>query len=570
MRADVNGSIAVRGARGGARVWAFALLALVAVAAVVAYAVARRNSASDSQQRGGATQGSTRTVTLKSGDDLQRALEDARPGDTLVLQAGAVFVGPVTLPRKSGAEFIEVRSSALDRLPPDGARVSPSDAASMPKIVSPGRGDAALRTAAGAHHYRFVGVEFSTKDEAALAYELLKLGADDRTQDSLDKVPHHLVFDRCYIHAFPAQSLKRGVALNSAETSIVNSYVAGFKVAGQEAQAVAGWNGPGPFHVVNNYIEAAGENFMVGGAEPTLPNLVPTDIEVRRNHFAKDPAWFPKHPSYAGAHWAVKNLFELKNARRVVVDGNLFEYNWTDAQAGYSILLTPRPNDSGDAAVIEDVQFTNNIVRHVAAGLYVMGQDDLSRNSNAKLLRRVTISNNLFDDVSGRRWDGDGVFIKIGRSATNVTIDHNTVLHAGNITKTWGEPNSGFVFTNNLLAHNEYGFMGDGQSPGLRTIETYFPGASFRANVIAGAEARLYPPGNFFPPTLDAVGFADAAAGNYRLQPASPFRGRATDGKDIGCDFAALEAAQTGAAPRPPAPARTPASTRPRTVSSPR
>ena len=577
MRASVNGVVAVSDARGRARAWAVVSVALAAVAAVVfaGYAVARRDSASDGGQRMGA-QGAPRTLTLKSGDDLQRALEEARPGDTLVLQAGAVFVGPFTLPRKQGAEFVEVRSSALDRLPHEGARVSPSDAAAMPKIVSPGRGEQALRTAPGAHHFRFVGVEFSTKDESALAYELIKLGADDRTQDSIDKVPHHLVLDRCYVHAFPAQSLKRGIALNSAETSVINSYVAGFKVVGQEAQAVAGWNGPGPFHVVNNYIEAAGENLMFGGAGPTLAGLVPADIEIRRNHFAKDPAWFPKGRDFAGTHWAVKNLFELKNARRVTVDGNLFEYNWTDAQAGYSIVFTPRPNDSGPAAVVEDVSFTNNIVRHVAAGLHIAGQDDLAQNPNARLLRRVRVANNLFDDVSGARWDGDGAFLKIGRSADEVTLDHNTVIHTGNITKAWGEPNAGFVFTNNLLSQNEYGVMGDGQSPGLRTIEAYFPGAVFRANVIAGAEARLYPPGNFFPARLADARFTDDAAGDFRLLAASPFRGRATDGKDVGCDFAALEAALKGSlASTAPAQTATPASTptstpgaaRPRTVS---
>jgi hypothetical protein len=29
----------------------------------------------------------------------------------------------------------------------------------------------------------------------------------------------------------------------------------------------------------------------------------------------------------------------------------------------------------------------------------------------------------------------------------------------------------------------------------------------------------------------------DRAGGDYRLAPDSPFRRRATDGKDIGCDF---------------------------------
>jgi hypothetical protein len=551
-------SIAVEHNGGKIRLWPAALLAVVLATGLLGYAVARRHAASDTQG-GGVVAGAnaSRTVTLKAGDDLQRALEAARPGDTLVLAAGATFVGPFTLPRKGGDEFVNVESSVLARLPSADQRVSPSDAALMPKIVSPGRGEPALRTVAGAHHFRFVGVEFATKDEGAQANELLKLGDDDRAQDALDKVPHHLVFDRCYVHAFPAQSLKRGVALNSAETSILNSYVAGFKVVGQEAQAVAGWNGPGPFHLVNNYLEAAGENVMFGGATPTIPGLTPADIEVRRNHLAKNPAWFPQHASYAGAHWAVKNLFELKNARRVVIDGNLFEYNWTDAQSGYAILFTPRTS-GGTTAVIEDVQFTNNVVRHVAAVFQITGQDDLAQRPKEHLLRRVRIANNLFDDVDGERWSGDGAFLKIGQSADYVTLDHNTVIHTGNITKAYGDPSLNFVFTNNLMAHNAYGVMGDGQAPGLKTIEAFFPGGVFRGNLFAGGETRLYPPGNFYPPTLAAALLADPSAGDYRLQPASPYRLRAADGKDIGCDFAALDAAV-------PLPA-----TRPRTVSTPR
>jgi hypothetical protein len=551
----------VEHARDKIRPWqaaALLLLVVVPAACLLGYAVARRHAASDAQGGSGlAGSRASRTITLKAGDDLQRALEEARPGDTLVLQAGATFVGPFTLPRKTGDEFINVESSALARLPPEGQRVSPSDAAQMPKLVSPGRGEAALRTAAGAHHFRFIGVEFATKDEGGLAYELLKLGDDDRAQDALDKVPHHLSFDRCYVHAFPGQSLKRGVSLNSAETSIINSYVAGFKVVGQEAQAVAGWNGPGPFHLVNNYLEAAGENVMFGGAAPAIAGLVPADIEVRRNHLTKNPAWFPRDASYAGAHWAVKNLFELKNARRVVVDGNLFEYNWTDAQSGYAILFTPRTS-GGTTAAIEDVQFTNNVVRHVAAVFQITGQDDLAQHPKEHLLRRVRVANNLFEDVDGERWDGDGAFLKIGQSADYVTVDHNTVLHTGNITKAYGDPSLNFVFTNNLLAHNAYGVMGDGQSPGRKTIEAFFPGGVFRGNLIAGGEERLYPPGNFYPPTLDAARLEDPAAGDYRLQPASPYRQRAGDGKDIGCDFAAL----ADAVPLP--------ATRPRTVSTPR
>src|SRR4029453_10702365 len=39
-------------------------------------------------------------------------------------------------------------------------------------------------------------------------------------------------------------------------------------------------------------------------------------------------------PPSSGKKWVVKNHFELKNAQRVTVEGNVFENNWAAAQAG--------------------------------------------------------------------------------------------------------------------------------------------------------------------------------------------------------------------------------------------
>ena len=38
-------------------------------------------------------------------------------------------------------------------------------------------------------------------------------------------------------------------------------------------------------------------------------------------------------PTTPGDRWVVKNLFELKNARDVVVERNIFENNWASGQA---------------------------------------------------------------------------------------------------------------------------------------------------------------------------------------------------------------------------------------------
>src|SRR5437879_4777730 len=93
------------------------------------------------------------TLTVPSGGDLQAALDNAQPGDTILLQAGATFVGNFILPVKSGNGVITIRSSAADAvLPAAGARITPASSALLPKLVSP-NSVSALVTAAGAHHY---------------------------------------------------------------------------------------------------------------------------------------------------------------------------------------------------------------------------------------------------------------------------------------------------------------------------------------------------------------------------------------------------------------------------------
>src|SRR5690606_25169724 len=100
-----------------------------------------------------------RTSTVNAGGNLQRALDSAVPGDVIVLQAGASFTGNFRLRNKSGSGWITIRSSAAGQLPGPGSRVSPSHASLMPKIVTPNN-QPAIMSDRGAHHYRFIGIEF--------------------------------------------------------------------------------------------------------------------------------------------------------------------------------------------------------------------------------------------------------------------------------------------------------------------------------------------------------------------------------------------------------------------------
>ncbi|HJR07927.1 MAG TPA: hypothetical protein VJ842_11765, partial [Pyrinomonadaceae bacterium] len=291
------------------------------------------------------------TINVPANGDFQAALDAAQPGDEIVLAAGALYMGPFTLPYKTGtgtdADWITIRTSAPDSLlPASGTRITPAYSSLLPKLLSPGGNSPALQTAAGAHHYRLVGIEIMPADPNVEVTNLVALGDGSSLQNSLDKVPHHLTIERCYIHAYPDQALRRGVALNSASTDITDSHLSDFK-ATVDAQAVWGWNGPGPFRIINNYLEASGEVAGFGGTEPAIAGLVPSDIEFRRNYCTKQVTW--------RGRWLVKNLFELKNAQRVWVEGNVLENNWADGQVGYAIVLTPGNGTGSASAVVQEV-----------------------------------------------------------------------------------------------------------------------------------------------------------------------------------------------------------------------
>ena len=489
-----------------------------------------------------ANSASAATITVPAGGNLQSAINAAQPGDTIVLDAGATYTGDFVLPNKSGSSYITIQSSRVGELP-EGVRVGPAQSALLARLHSASSASPIIKTAAGAHHYRLIGLEITTPT-TALVYDLVRFG--EWFQSSAD-IPHDLVIDRSYIHGHSTQDSQRGVTLNGAEITVINSYISEIHGRGYEAQALCGWNGPGPFRIINNYLEAAGENIMFGGSDPSITNMVPANIEIRRNYLFKPLSWKVGHPTYGGIHWGVKNILELKMARNVIIDGNVLENCWGDAQIGYAVLFTVR-NQDGKApwAVVENVSFTNNTVKNSEQGLQLLGKDwpNISQRASGLL-----ISNNLFIGIQNRWLTMSGYY--------NVTVSHNTHFQGGNIMSVYGEPSTGFVYTDNLTNRNPagYGVFGDGVGEGNPALTTYTPGAVFRKNLIAAAWAPVYPTDNFYPSTIDGV-----VDSGYRVVN-STYRSAGTDGKDLGCDIAALNAAQQGTAPDTPLPTPTPTPT---------
>jgi hypothetical protein len=472
---------------------------------------------------------------------LQKALDEARGGDWIVLEPRATYRGPFRLPRKTGDQWIVIASAAAN-LPRAGQRVNPSHGDLMPKLVS--SSGPIFHTEAGAHHYRFVGLHLAPTEGSELR-TLVQLGSGETTEEAL---PHHFIFDRSYLRGDPLRGTRRGIEMNSRATAVVDSYLADFKHRRDDSQAVVAWNGAGPFKLANSYLEAAGENVMFGGGDPTVPNLVPSDIEIVGNHLAKPLRWKADQRGFEGVEWAVKNLLEIKNGRRARIDGNLFEYNWPQAQNGFAILLTVRNQDgSAPWSTIEDITFVNNLVRHVGSGFNILGRDD---NHSSEQLKRVVIRNNVFADVGGR-W-GEGRLFQFLNGTHGVSIDHNTACQTGGIVFADSQPHTGFVFQNNIIPHNMYGISGSGTGVGQATLNRYFPNASVRRNVIVGGNADKYPKDNFFPSTLAEVGLEAPCVATAPPRLAPRYRRAGTDGTDLGADVEAVVRAAGSVAVREP------------------
>ncbi|MEP6796104.1 MAG: T9SS type A sorting domain-containing protein, partial [Saprospiraceae bacterium] len=442
------------------------------------------------------------------------------------LQAGTIYTGPFTLPAKTpGTEWIYIISSAYSSLPEPCTRVSPADADNMPKLVVSAGNGGTINTASNAHHFRFVGIEF-TPVANNFVYNIIYIG---NGETEADKLPNNIVFDRCYIHGDPAAGSRRGIGMNGSYISVIDSYISDCKEDGADSQALACWSSTGPLKIVNNYLEGAGENVIFGGSDPSIPNAVPSDIEIRYNYFFKPLAWMNES-------WDIKNLLEFKNARRVLVEGNHFENNWPNAQSGFAFLITPRnQNNTAPWSVDEDITIRFNIFDNIAQGINISGYDSPNVSQRTS---RLLIQNNVWH-VTNLGMGGDGRLFQVLNGPTDVIIDHNTGFCTNAYLVSDGNPKTDFfVFTNNIITHANYGFIGSGTGTANTTLAMYFnPNWVVAKNVDIGGSATNYPVGNYFPSNIAAVGFANYAGGDLHLASTSAYKNAGTDGKDLGADI---------------------------------
>lgn len=300
--------------------------------------------------------------------------------------------------------------------------------------------------------------------------------------------PVNVTFDGVTLTA-GAKGGHRGFALHGTNITVRKCHVMGFWEAGRDAQAVWIHNGPGPYTIEDNYLEASGENIMAGGDTVKIPGCVPSDIVIRRNICYKPDAWKTN-----GA--TVKNGIEIKNGRRVLIEGNTIDGNWRNGQDGNPFVFTVR-NQNNDSAwvTIEDVILRGNVTRRCPDGFAVgiLGTDDNYASGQAA---RILIEGNLFTDSPNGIKVGNGVL-------ESLVIRHNTLPKVtGSFLQFYdtrqAPVRSPFTFSDNVVAQGAYGVSGTNTGVGLNTLNVYTNLVAFTGNVIEKNPERQapLPPGN--------------------------------------------------------------------------
>ena len=473
-----------------------------------------------------------RTISVGAGANLQTAINNAARGDVIELAPGAVFNGNFILPAKAGTGWITIRTATS--LPPEGVRVTPASAGNFAKVVT-GNSMPALRTAtsAAASYYRIVGVEF--RSSAPMTYAIVDLGDYTDTATDPSQLSSDIILDRVWIHGSSTQTIQRCLALNNRRSGIIDSRLSDCHIAGGEAQGIAGWYGPGPFKIVNNYIEGSAENIMFGGADPKFSGLTPADIEIRRNHLMKPLSW--------RGVWSVKNLLELKNARRVLIEANILENNWADGQTGFAVVLKSQ-NQSGRCTwcVTENVTFRYNRVINSPGGMNILAAQ-AENGGGAQAANRISIAHNTFENVGRLSQAGDRRIFQVLGALRDVRIEHNSALGEDVAVMFDGQPTVRFVLRNNLLARGQYGIFGSGRAEGSTALSYYAPDGIVAGNVIVAAPASMYPVNNFYPSSTSLLG---SLSDGVMLSSGSTYWTMATDGTMIGADANRLQEALAG------------------------
>lgn len=499
-----------------------------------------------------------------------------------------------------------VRSSDWQLLAPQGTRVACSNAHMFTVSKTAGNDFPILfqdgKNGTAARGFIVTGMELNIQS-SVINYGIAVGNSDNPGTTYAD----HIIIDRSYIHysGGTGGEIANMVSLQGSWNAIVDSCIDGVhtkSVSLSESHGIWVNSGPGPFKIVNNYIgDVPTENIFYGGADPLVANALSRDSEIRRNTLFSD--W-----TLLATGYCKKNIFELKNAQRVLFDGNTLQYSWNVAcggggQSGNCMTLTP-VNQGGlqPWANVADVTVSNNDMQDCGGYYVTINGRSVQNPGSYAPTQRLGFFNNVFRGLNqttfntglggsttgGFGYDAggsaSGIVGQNGAAPFNTTWLHNGIYGSATNGNYWMFLNAlgTCTFQNRVgLTYKANIYVGDGEINGSCQVTldnfftnygNFFPGSSLTGNVMVGVTAWAAPSSaiqsnNFFPagtasapPTnlftnyASCVGTAPALPGaisncallgtDTACSGASCHNNPQCDSLDCGPDIAKIQAAQ--------------------------
>jgi hypothetical protein len=436
----------------------------------------------DSPKQVEPVQFSSSSITVRSSDEFKAKVATAATGTVIQLDSSVKFRALAVPDGKSG---LKIKPSAE-------SVVIESDGASKP----------AMALGLGTSDISFQNLTFqSTNTSNTTIFPILARcgynAAGTAEAKTLEELPNRIEFLQCKFLGLPDGNTRIGLLFNVRNGRVDGCEFREIHERQIESQCLLIVNGSGPFEITNNIMEGAGENCMLGGSDPTIPNLTIGDLTFTDNRLNKPLAW-------KGAIWGLKNLFETKHCQRAYIARNVMTNNWLAQQAGLAVLMTSR-NGGRNA----DILFEDNVIQNVGGGLHVTSGDN--NQPDGPTTGEIVLRNNLWLGVGAL--EGPGRVYQIStpdmRQIESLSIlgDRWTLSAAPLYGRaiTYFEGPSGaravkqFTMKNCMGSHSQYGLIGDGVGTGKATLDRWTANYIVTGNVfLNGGNAASYPESNYF------------------------------------------------------------------------
>lgn len=327
---------------------------------------------------------------------------DERPAPRLLLEPGCTYEETLTFRPKVGLSeskrILITSRSWTDKGTGWDGMVTPADGPRMATIRGVATTGHVLQIAngEGAGFVELFGI--AIRGCAPNGHcDLLMLGDDAETDAS--RRARFITARQLLLLGDPVFGSRRGARIEACDVLFTQSWVQDIFITGQDTQAVASSRGGCRVEVSFSYLEAASENFLLGGGPVPSADFIPTDWYLHDVILPKPLRW--REEWRAGTkRRQVKNNFELKHVRGFRGERILAVNNWPEAQSGIAVLLNYTTNGTCPACGgIEDAHLRDLVVLNSPGGLAFQGHSYSllpTPSNNINKLLRVSVENAYF------------------------------------------------------------------------------------------------------------------------------------------------------------------------------